>query len=629
MRIRILSVCLLAGALSADQPSPGRKYPTLERLEESHLAAVHEARMKLARERKSLPALGVYHDYRALLHVHAEDADHTKGTRPEVLRAAKTTGVSVIMFTDHRGPKPDTWSGMREGVLFIPGAEDDHLLRFPGPGGDLRFLSHLEETPDAKSEGLAGMEIYNRHSDAKDEKAFDDYFRAAMKNPSEWASLAKREAAYRDEIFGAGTDYWPSFFARWDRETAAHPFTGIAANDSHQNQTFNGITFDPYEVSFRSVSTHVLALDLSEAAIRESLRAGRAYVAHDWLCDPTGFNFVANNNNGIYDMGDRVPMIARTRLQAALPVAANIKILHKGTTVAEATDSQIAFTPTEPGAYRLEAWLPVDGEMRPWIYSNPIYLEAVEGRGITLPSSALAPTVEVTKDIVYTEGAPGDAGKHKLDLYLPKDGRNFPVLIFIHGGSWRSGDRSNYPALGNRFAREGIGVVVPSYRLMPGAPHPAQIEDSTAAVDWVVKNIAQHGGDPSRIYLSGHSAGGHLAAFVGLDPRFWPSLKGVLALSGVYDVSMIAGFQSGGVDGSPMHRIARGAPPFLITYCQNDYPSLPAQARNFHAALKEAGIAAELVYVPNKNHITEIVDIWQDTDPTAQAVLRFIRGAGR
>jgi acetyl esterase/lipase len=625
MRKRILFVCLLAGVLTADQPSPGRKYTTLQRLEEGHLAAVHEARLKLARERKPLPTLGVYNDYRALLHIHAEDADHTKGTRPEVLRAAKATGVSVILFTDHRGPKPNTWSGIREGVLLIPGSEDDHLLRFPGAGGDLRFLSHLEETPDAKSDGFQGMEIYNRHSDAKDEKAFDDYFRAAIKNPVEWATLAKREAAYPDEIFGAGTDYWPSFFAYWDRETSAHPFTGIAANDSHQNQIFNGVTFDPYEVSFRSVSTHILARELTEAAIRESLRAGRVYVAHDWLCDPTGFSFVANNNNGVYDMGDRTPMIARTRLQATLPVAASLKVLHKGAIVAEATDSQIAFTPTEPGAYRLEAWLPIDGEMRPWVYSNPIYLEAVEGRGITLPSSAIAATVEVEKDIVYVNGAAADANKHKLDLYLPKDARNFPVLIFIHGGSWRSGDRSNYPALGNRFAKEGIGVVVPSYRLMPGAPHPAQVEDATAAVDWVIHNIAQHGGDPGRIYLSGHSAGGHLAAYAGLDKRFWPNLKGVLALSGVYDVSMLAGFQTGGVDGSPMHRIAAGAPPFLITYCQNDYPSLPAQARNFHAALKAAGDSAELVYIPGKNHISEIVNVWQENDPTAQAILKFMR----
>jgi hypothetical protein len=155
---------------------------------------------------------------------------------------------------------------MREGVLFLAGSEDDHLLRFPDPTGDLRFLSHLEETSDAKSEGFQGMEIYNRHTDAKDEKSFDDYFRAAMKNPAEWAKLSKREAAYPDEVFAAGTDYWPLFFTRWDQETAAHRFTGIAANDSHQNQIYNGVTFDPYEVAFRNVSTHILSRDLTDPA---------------------------------------------------------------------------------------------------------------------------------------------------------------------------------------------------------------------------------------------------------------------------------------------------------------------------------------------------------------------------
>lgn len=627
MRFRILivcGVCLVGGASLADQPSPGRKYSTLQRMEEAHLSAVHEARLNFARQRKSLPRLGVYNDYRAVMHVHAEDADHTKGTRAEVLTAAKATGVSVVMFTDHRGPKPETWSGMRDGVLFIPGSEDDHLLRFPSSAGDLRFLSHLEEVPDAKSDGFQGMEIYNRHTDAKDEKAFDDYFRAAMKNPVEWASLVKRFDRFPDEVFAAGTDYLDSFISKWDVENAAHPFTGVAANDSHKNQTFNGVTFDPYEVSFRNASTHILARDLSEAAIRESLRNGRAYVSHDWLVDPTGFAFGAVNNNGVYDMGDRAPMIARTRLMATLPIAANIRIIHKGATVAEANDSAINFTPTEPGAYRLEAWLPVDGEMRPWIYANPVYLEAVAGRGITLPSSEISPSVEVRKDITYVDGQLADAGKHKLDLYLPRDKTNFPVLIFIHGGSWRSGDRSNYPALGNRFARQGIGVVVPSYRLMPGAPHPAQVEDATAAVDWVVKNIAEHGGDARRIYLSGHSAGGHLAAFAGLDRRYWPNLKGVLALSGVYDVIPLPAFPSDKVDGSPLHRIAPGAPPFLITYCQNDYPTLPAEAGKFHAALQAAGVSSELVYIPNKNHISEIVDIWQDDDPTAVAILKFM-----
>jgi len=617
----------LAGAavgLFADAPSPGRKLTTLQRLEESHLAAVHETRLRLARERTSLPQPGIYNDYRAVLHVHAEDSDHTKGTRAEVLRAAKAVGVSVFMFTDHRGPKPDNWSGMRDGVLFFPGSEADHLLRFPMPDGDLRFLSHLEETPDAKSEGFQGMEIYNRHTDAKDEQAFDEYFRAAMKDPAKWGELARLEALYPDEIFGAGTDYWPSMFDMWDRESAAHPFTGIAANDSHKNQTYNGVTFDPYEVSFRSVSTHILAMELTPAAIRESLRKGRAYVAHDWLSDPTGFAFVAGNNNGVYNVGDRAPMIARTRLSAQTPVRANLRILHKGEIVAQTTGTQIDFTPTEAGAYRMEAWLDIDGEQRPWIYANPIYLEAVNGRGITLPPMTIAETVEVTKDITYTLGREEDANKHKLDLYAPKGKTGWPVLIFLHGGNWRSGDRSNYPPLANRFVGDGFGVVVPSYRLMPGAPHPAQVEDAAAAVDWVIRNIASRGGDPAHIYLSGHSAGGHLAAWVATEPRFAGHLKAAIALSGVYEMSGIAAFQGDVVNASPIRRIGSGIPPFLITFCENDYPFLPAQAREFERALKAKGVPAELVYVPGKNHINEIVDVYQPDDPTARAMLRFI-----
>ncbi|MDQ6760032.1 MAG: alpha/beta fold hydrolase, partial [Acidobacteriota bacterium] len=520
---------------------------------------------------------------------------------------------------------PDTWSGLRAGVLFIPGSEDDHLLRYPKPGAELRFLSHLEETPNASSQGFQGMEIYNRHTDAKDEQAFEQYFKAAMQNPVEWAKLSKLEAAYPDEIFGAQTDYWPAIFAQWDRAIASRPFTGIAANDAHKNQTYNGVTFDPYAVSFLNVSTHILARELTDPAIRDSLQNGRAYVSHDWLCDPSGFSFTAGNNNGVYDMGDRVPMLRNTRLTARLPLPAILRIIHDGKVVSESTGAQISFTPTEPGAYRLEAWLTVDGEERPWIYANPIFLDKPESNGLKLPSSELAPTVVRQKDIPYVEGPAAEAAKHQLDLYLPQGKTNFPVLVFIHGGSWRSGDRSNYPALANRFAKEGIGVVVPSYRLMPGSPHPAQVDDALAAVDWTIRNIARYGGDAKKIYVSGHSAGGHLAAYAGLHQPFWPNLKGVLPLSGVYDVSQIPGFQQGGEAASPIHHIHAGAPPFLITYCQNDYPSLPAQARNFHAALQAAGIPSELVYIPNENHISEIVNVYKDNDLTALSILRFIK----
>ncbi|HEV2688926.1 MAG TPA: alpha/beta hydrolase, partial [Bryobacteraceae bacterium] len=251
-------------------------------------------------------------------------------------------------------------------------------------------------------------------------------------------------------------------------------------------------------------------------------------------------------------------------------------------------------------------------------------LEAVNGRGLTLPSTEISATVEVRKDISYVDGQPADANKHKLDLYLPKDRTGFPVLVFIHGGSWRSGDRSNYPALANRFAKDGFEVVVPSYRLMPANPNPAQIDDATAAMAWVIQHVAEYGGDSKRIYVVGHSAGGHLAAYVGLNEKFWPNLKAVMPLSGVYDVSPIAGFQDDAEYASPIKHIHKGAPPFLITYCENDYPSLPEQARRFDAALRQAGDSSRLVYVPGENHISEIIDIVKENDLTAQAILHFV-----
>jgi acetyl esterase/lipase len=366
---------------------------------------------------------------------------------------------------------------------------------------------------------------------------------------------------------------------------------------------------------------YVLALDKTDAEVARSTKEQRTYWVEEAAGAPAGFYFIANNNNGVYDIGDRAPMIARTRLMGSVPAAAHLKIVHGGAAVAEADGKQISYTPEEPGEYRLEASI---GD-RKWIETAPIVLEKVEGRGITLPPMTIADTVEARKDITYIAGLEADAAKHKLDLYLPKGKTGFPVFIFIHGGAWRSGDRSNYPALGNRFAKEGIGVVVPSYRLMPGAPHPAQIEDALAAVEWAVAHVAEFGGDPKRVYLGGHSAGGHLSAYAGLDPRFRGKLKGVIPMSGVYDMTQMQGFPADKVDPSPIHRIAADAPPFLITYCQNDYPTLPAQARAFHAALVKAGLKAELVYVPGKNHISEIADVWRDDDPTARAILRFIQ----
>ena len=344
----LLPLALGFRALAADTET--NRWTAPQRLETAHLRATHEARERFARERMTLPNLGVYEDFRGVMHIHAEDSDHTKGTRAEVLAGAKRAGVQVVMFTDHRGPRPETWRGLREGVLFFAGSEDgEGVLRFPefdGEGGALtngalRFLSHIEERYETNSDGFTGLEICNRHTDAKLDPSVYLYLMAAEKIPAAWNQLVENFKAYPDEVFAAGADYREGIFAKWDRDTQKHPLTGIGANDAHQNQIYKGTTFDPYEISFRNLCTHILARALTETAIRAALRDGHAYVSHDWLCDPTGFAFGAGNNLGVFTMGDTVPWIGSTKIAAVTPLPAHLKLIHNGAVARELTGTNL------------------------------------------------------------------------------------------------------------------------------------------------------------------------------------------------------------------------------------------------------------------------------------------------
>jgi acetyl esterase/lipase len=524
--------------------------------------------------------------------------------------------------------------------LFFAGSEENDRLRFPLFSGDtiaredLQFICHIEERYDISANGFDGMEIYNRHTDTKDDGDFEAWFVALLQDKQRWAEFEQLYHEFPDEIFGAGTDYWPEIFAKWDRETQSRPFTGIGANDAHENQVFNGLMLDPYAISFRNLSTHIFARELTESAIRLSLREGHVYVSHDWLCDPRGFSFVAGNNLGVFAMGDPATRVGTTRLIVQTPVAAKIRLFRNGELQEVKTGDRVTFETKTAGTYRVEAWLPVDDEERPWIYSNPIYLKDPDLSSVPLPSLAKPDNVEVKKDIAYLEDADN---KHKLDFYLPKDQTNFPVLLFIHGGSWSSGDRSQYPPLGNRYAAAGVGTAVMSYRLAPANRHPAQIEDAAAAFAWVFKNIGLYGGDTNRIFVSGHSAGGHLAALLGTDARYLArhgltskSIKGVISLSGVFDVSDAKERVFGSdadirKEASPLFQMRDGLPAFLLTYCEWDYFPLARQAKEFHAALERNGTASEVVFVAKESHISEMLSVSKADDQTVAAVLRFIR----
>jgi acetyl esterase/lipase len=442
-------------------------------------------------------------------------------------------------------------NGIRDGVLFLGSVAGEGLPQFPEPSSGSPSWSGNDE----------GM------------------------TPKELRTVEARFKQYPDEVFAVA---------------------GAALENSRADHRRAALQ----EVSLRHENTHILARDLSEGEIRKSLAEGHAYVSHDWLCDPTGFSFVAESNLGVYEIGDTAP-IMHTVIRATLPIAAQLKLLRNGTMIAEANNSNFSFEVKEEGDYRLEAWLTVDGETLPWIYSNALHIAGPPN--FTMPPAETPANVEVHKDITYTEGDPADAAKHKLDLYLPKNKKTFPVIVFLHGGSWRTGDRAMYGPLGIHFAKLGIGVAIPSYRLMPNHPHPAQIEDAAAAFAWVYKNVGQYGGDVKRISLVGHSAGGHLAALLALDWEYLTkhdvplgAIRSVAALSGVYEVNGVPGFVSekGAPDPSPSHVIHSQAPPFLITYCQWDYFGLPKQAREFAAALKKSFVASQLVYIPRQNHLT-------------------------
>ena len=453
MRSLVIIVFIILSTVTAGATqmklSPGRRYRTIERLAPERLAAVAADRAALRRARRKVRLSHGLADYRAILHAHAGDSTHTGGTREELLTAARRTGVKVILLTDHvRPPRDfinDSWRGLHEGVLFIPGSEGEGFLNYPSlsvidhylrkdqksredyvkmitaNGGNI-FLSHVEERYDWSTAGLDGLEIYNNHSDMKDEFEFVGWLRGALTNPDRLKLLNSLLARYPLEVFGALQDYHAPTIAKWDRDLLERPLTGVAANDCHHNQVYEiravapdtieisiigdpprrvtttqipaiapllegrragellaRVDLDPYESSLQFVTTHLLLPKqegLTEAAVRQALRTGRAYVAHDWLGDPTGFAFVAaRSGRRVGVMGAQIPLTTALRLRLEAPLPGTIRLFHQGALIAETTGRSLEHLVSKPGVYRAEIWLQIDGEERPWIYSNPIRVE--------------------------------------------------------------------------------------------------------------------------------------------------------------------------------------------------------------------------------------------------------------
>jgi acetyl esterase/lipase len=156
--------------------------------------------------------------------------------------------------------------------------------------------------------------------------------------------------------------------------------------------------------------------------------------------------------------------------------------------------------------------------------------------------NALAPsdTFRLTADVAY-----GPLPRHRLDIYAPASatpaaGR--PVVVFFYGGSWNSGERAEYRFVGEALASRGILTLVADYRLYPEVRYPGFVEDSALALAWGLEHAKGLGGDPRRVFVMGHSAGGYNAAMLALDPRWLAAtghqpaeLAGWIGLAGPYE----------------------------------------------------------------------------------------------
>ncbi len=207
-----------------------------------------------------------------------------------------------------------------------------------------------------------------------------------------------------------------------------------------------------------------------------------------------------------------------------------------------------------------------------------------------------------------------------LDIYLPgtAEERQRPVVLFFHGGSWQWGAKEDYRFVGMRLAEAGFIAVLPDYRKYPSVRHPAFVEDAAASLAWVHKTISDHGGDPSAIFVSGHSAGAHLGALLSTDPSYLAAhnlersaIRGFAGLAGPYHFfpeSEVMKAIFGPEDQYPSMQagtfVDGGEPPILMLYGKNDTTVSMANIERMEAALDAAGSCHRIQLYDDLDHIS-------------------------
>ncbi|HVD97928.1 MAG TPA: alpha/beta hydrolase [Cytophagaceae bacterium] len=266
------------------------------------------------------------------------------------------------------------------------------------------------------------------------------------------------------------------------------------------------------------------------------------------------------------------------------------------------------------------------------------------------PLLAAAENHSIYRDIPYmpVNSEAFDPERHVLDVYTPRvKNISTEVVVFIHGGKWKTANKDMFNYIGINFAEKGKTAVLINYRLTPNVDYEGMAMDCANAVKWVRTQIGYYGGDTSKIYVYGHSSGGHLAALIATNDRFFDSLairnpiKGCVLIDGfgmnMYnyllkpnsgDEWMYETFgkeQYQWKDASPAFFVTNNSPKFLMFLGEKTINIIYHDARNFKELLESKQIEAELVVIDHRRHMEMIAQLMDYRNDIYDKCIEFMK----
>jgi len=260
----------------------------------------------------------------------------------------------------------------------------------------------------------------------------------------------------------------------------------------------------------------------------------------------------------------------------------------------------------------------------------------------SLCSSCAFVPIKRSKDISYTSG-------QTLNVFAPRNSKNKkPVLVHFYGGNWTSGKKELYNFFGSRWARKGVVTVIPDYPKSPEADYRKMTMDAATAIKWVKEHIHLYGGDSNRIFVSGHSAGGQLAALSVIDTFYFQQLnfpnpvKGLILIDPAgLDMYRYMNEVDHGPDGSYLHiftedssswkkasaifQLHRRMPPMLIYTGERTHYTISIGAQRFVQKARNYDTSIQYKIIKRRKHIPMITQFFNTANPLYKQIKDFMK----